>query len=57
MAVLNDIDIREEFRKSNTTFIVQVKIIQDWRFRLGLRFLKWGCQLKGCALRLEEPEA
>jgi hypothetical protein len=41
-------------RDGHAELAVTVRLIRDWRFRLGMRLIRWGARLAGFALRVVE---
>jgi hypothetical protein len=49
-----DFNVRDEFRKSDATLTVKVKVVRDWRFKLGFQIVRLGAWLMGMAAKIDE---
>jgi hypothetical protein len=56
MAAIPDFNIRDEFQKSETTLWVTVKVVRDWRFKLGFAIVRFGTWLMGMMCKIKEED-
>ncbi len=56
MAAMPKFNVRDEFRKHPPTLTIHVKVVKDWRFKLGMGLVKLGARMMCVNLRIDESE-